>query len=78
MVYRGRVEKGVVVLEGNPPLPDGTPVRVEAVVQSAEEAVSATAPTWGEVLRDFVGQVEGLPSDWAKNHDHYIHGAPKR
>lgn len=29
MVYRGRVEKGVVVLEGEPALPEGTRVRVE-------------------------------------------------
>ena len=31
MTYRGRVQNGVVVLEGNPPLEDGTLVRVEAL-----------------------------------------------
>jgi hypothetical protein len=28
-------------------------------------------------LRGVAGTVEG-PEDWARNHDHYIHGTPKR
>jgi hypothetical protein len=35
-------------------------------------------PTWGEVFKDFVGKAKGLPSDMARNHDHYIHGTRKR
>ncbi|HYE32856.1 MAG TPA: hypothetical protein VEH27_15615 [Methylomirabilota bacterium] len=29
-------------------------------------------------LKAFAGAITGLPSDMAKNHDHYIHGVPKR
>jgi hypothetical protein len=28
--------------------------------------------------RDIIGILDGLPPDFAKNHDHYIHGTPKR
>ena len=30
-----------------------------------------------DTVRDLVGSVEG-PADWAAEHDHYIHGTPKR
>ncbi len=35
-------------------------------------------PNWGRKLAKFAGSVEGLPTDYAVNHDHYLHGAPKR
>jgi len=35
-------------------------------------------PNWGRKLAKFAGVVEGLPTDFAVNHDHYLHGAPKR
>ncbi|HUO09784.1 MAG TPA: hypothetical protein VM008_15880 [Phycisphaerae bacterium] len=35
-------------------------------------------PTIYELLKEFVGCVKDAPSDLAKNHDHYAHGAPKR
>ena len=31
----------------------------------------------GGRLRRFAGSIEGLPSDMARNHDHYLHGRPK-
>lgn len=33
---------------------------------------------WGHSLRDLAGTVQELPADYAANHDHYLHGAPKR
>lgn len=30
-----------------------------------------------EVLRKNIGKIEG-PVDWSEEHDHYIHGTPKR
>lgn len=33
MIFNGRVERGMVVLETPLPLPDGTPVRVEPVAR---------------------------------------------
>jgi hypothetical protein len=32
---------------------------------------------WGEALLEIAGTAEGLPADFAENHDHYLHGAPK-
>jgi hypothetical protein len=29
-------------------------------------------------LLRFAGKAKGLPSDLAANHDHYLHGLPKR
>lgn len=36
MTFRGHIKNGVAVLDGAPPLPDGTPVRVE--VERADAA----------------------------------------
>jgi hypothetical protein len=69
MTYTGTVKNGVVELPPDVKIPDGTRVRIEPVDEP---------PTWGEVFKDLIGSVEGLPSDMARNHDHYLHGAPKR
>ena len=34
--------------------------------------------SWGEALQEVAGTAEGLPDDFAHNHDHYLHGAPER
>ncbi len=72
MTYRGRVQNGVIVLDAADALPEGTEVEVSPV-QDEEEI-----PSLYERLKDVIGIAEGLPSDMAENHDHYIHGAPKR
>jgi hypothetical protein len=72
MVYRGHVQNGVVVLDEMPNLPEGAEVQVAVVVPGAEES------TLGSRLMKFAGTLEGLPSDLARNHDHYLHGAPKK
>jgi hypothetical protein len=71
MTYRGHTEKGVVVLDEPVTLPDGVPVRVE--VTDAGEGRSLA-----DRLRNVIGIAKGLPSDLAENHDHYLHGKPKR
>ena len=38
----------------------------------------STAPVWGRALLEIAGTAEGLPTDFAENHDHYLHGTPKR
>ena len=67
----GQVKNGVIVLEEEMSLAEGTKVRVEPV-----EATQL--PTLAERLKGFIGKAEGLPSDLAKNHDHYLHGQPKK
>jgi hypothetical protein len=71
MSYLGQVKNGVIVLEEEASLAEGTKVRVEPVED-------ADIPTLAERLKDFIGKAEGLPSDLAKNHDHYLHGQPKK
>jgi len=39
------------------------------------ETVVAEGDAW-DVLDSQVGSVEG-PEDWAREHDHYLYGAPK-
>ena len=68
MSFWGKVSKGTVVLPPEANLPDGTEVRVEPVPPK----------TLAERLRDVIGTVRGGPPDWAENHDHYIHGTPKK
>lgn len=47
---------------------EGTEVRVEPVVPK----------TQAEHFKSVIGSVHGGPPDWAENHDHYIHGTPKK
>ncbi len=72
MTYRGRVRNGVIVLDPPVTLPEG------AEVQVVSGADGDAIPSLHERLKDVIGIAEGLPSDMADNHDHYIHGAPKR
>ena len=67
MTYKGRVQDGVVVLEGPERPREGAIVRVEEVASS-----STLPPTPArETLEQLAGQAEGLPADLAERHDHY-------
>jgi hypothetical protein len=56
-------------------VPDGT--RLELTLPEVGSATAAY-PTLAESLRDFIGAAQGLPEDFAAEHDHYLHGTPKR
>ena len=71
MVYQGRIKNGVVVLDGPSVPPEGTVVRVEEVPATEHQP-------WSEIFKDLIGAADGLPEDLAENHDHYIHGTPRR
>ena len=74
MACTGKVENGVVVLDQGAELPDGARVRVELL-----ESPSDSAAGHGHTrLLKLAGVITDKPSDWARNHDHYIHGLPKR
>ena len=66
MGIKGVVKNGVVVVEGDRRLPEG-----------AEVDIVLAAELIGKELEPFVGSLEG-PRDFARNHDHYIHGTPKK
>ena len=70
MTYKGHIKNGVVVLERPEALPEGTAVRVE-VLRESDRALGAR-------LLKHAGKAKGLPKDLASNHDHYLHGLPKR
>ena len=62
MTYKGRVHKGVVVLDGPQHPPEGAIVRVE------EEP--AQVPV-GHALDLLAAKALGLPADLAEKHDQY-------
>ena len=52
--------------------------RLHQLLTGPTDAKNGTTKNWGEALASLVGSVDGLPEDLALNHDHYLHGTPKR
>ena len=38
----------------------------------------ASSKPWGEALLELAGSAKGLPHDFAHDHNHYLHGTPRR
>ncbi len=74
MVIKGKVQNGVVVLDWDLKVPDGTEVEIYL---PGEEIPEEKLPTWAEVFKGLTGTAKGLPSDLAINLDHYLYGVPK-
>ena len=72
MGMTGKVKNGVVVLPSEVKLPEGTEVELTPLL-SAKEAEDFTE----ELLR-ISRLTKNLPPDLAENHDHYLHGLPKK
>ncbi len=70
MSITATVADGKIVLPPGVVWPDGTVVRIEQVEHESR--------TVRDLLKDFEGAAEDLPADMAANHDHYIHGHPKK
>jgi hypothetical protein len=70
MTVAGTFKNGVVVLDDSQGVEEGT--RVQVVIPAADDT-----PTLQGLLR-FAGTVNDLPPDMAEQHDHYIHGTPRR
>ncbi|MBX9792073.1 MAG: hypothetical protein K2Y37_24380 [Pirellulales bacterium] len=85
MIYRGRVSKGIVVLEDAAGLPDGTEVVVrpapakkveknghgKSVGRAKNKAVSPA-------LLKLAGTVKDLPADASRTIDEFLYGQPGR
>ena len=71
MSLEGTVSNGTIVLDRPLSWPEGT--RVQVVVEPVGKQ-----PTLAERLLKHAGTVSDLPADLAEQHDHYIHGTPKR
>ena len=77
MTITAKVENDTIKLPADVHLPDGTEVTIEPTV-SLPEAASKSRGTFAERYTKYVGIADSLPEDFARNHDHYLHGAPKR
>ena len=75
MTITARVHNRCIELPPEVDLPVGTEVRV-----TLPEVTPATAdgPTLFDTLSGFIGMAQGLPEDFAAEHDHYLHSTPKR
>ncbi|MBI2804744.1 MAG: hypothetical protein HYX68_07140 [Planctomycetes bacterium] len=71
MTVEGTFQNGTIVLDRAIQVADGT--RVTVILP--ERPVGA--PTLRGLL-ELAGTVNDLPSDMALNHDHYLHGHPKK
>jgi hypothetical protein len=72
----GKVVNGVVILDQPGRLEDGTKVRIQPFAE--HPTTEGDSSSLREMLLSFAGAVEGLPSDMALNHDHYLYGVPKK
>lgn len=73
MTVQGTVVNGTIVLDEPPSLPEGTRVEV-AIIPLPPPAPKPTLLS----LLQLAGTAKNLPEDFAAQHDHYIHGTPKR
>ena len=78
MTLQGHIENGRVVLDVPTGLPDGTKVTELVQTNGEKPESSETFPSLYERLKSVVGKAKGLSTDLAINHDHYVHGQPKR
>jgi hypothetical protein len=51
---------------------------LEEVDCRVHELLKASKKSVWEGLLEIAGSAQGLPADFAQQHDHYIHGTPKR
>ncbi len=65
MTYRGRVNKGVVVIEGELKPAEGTMVRVVPI----DETEAGSESSVYDRLAQIAGKVKDLPPDLAHQHD---------
>jgi predicted DNA-binding antitoxin AbrB/MazE fold protein len=70
MSFTGTIENGVVKIPPDISLPEGAKVRVEPLSGSRRHLV--------DKLRAIAQSMPDMPADWAAQHDHYLHGTPKK
>jgi hypothetical protein len=76
MILEGTISQGMIVLDRPTELPEGT--RVQVTITPLPGISTECSPTLAERLLKHAGTVTDLPADMAEQHDHYIHGTPKR
>jgi hypothetical protein len=76
MVFQGHIENGMAVFDEPTTLPEGMKVRIVPV--TVVPAAEGARKTLAELFQNIIGAARNLPEDMAENHDHYLHGTPKR
>jgi hypothetical protein len=77
MEITGVVNNGTVVLDQPSSIPDGTKVVIQ-VLDQAKRTGEGSSASLGKRLLKHAATVPGLPADLSEQHDHYLHGTPKR
>lgn len=75
MSITATVENGIVRLPAG--VPDGTQVEITWPDATVDEHPQSAGSFFASI-RDLIGKADGLPEDFAAEHDHYIHGTPRR
>ncbi len=80
MIVYGTVQNGVVVPIDAAQLPaDGIAVAIiPKTIEKSLERIEEPQQSFEELMGEFLMCVEGLPEDYALNHEHYRNGTPKR
>ncbi len=79
MTLLGHVRNGVVVLQDGNGLPEGTKVVVRALPAKTQNPKGKSrARKARRALLKHAGKVTDLPSDAARNVDHYLYGHAKQ
>ncbi len=72
-MIRGRVQRGIVLLDDPEALPEGTEVTVRALGRKASQADPAPGKsTVNRGLLKLAGKARGLPPGASRNVDHYL------
>jgi hypothetical protein len=71
MSYKGTIQDGQIKLPPDAVLPEGAAVVVDVEVRAED------FPEWSRGLVNLIKKRD-WPADMALNHDHYLHGAPKK
>ena len=74
MFLEGTIHEGTIVLEHGE-FPEGARVEVSVIDPTPVEETAQPTLTF---LLKYAGCMPDLPADFAAQHDHYIHGTPKR
>ena len=75
MSFAGTFVNGKVEFDEPPPLAEGTVVDV--VTRPPAPLKTQSEPTLLSLLK-LAGTAKDMPADFAEEHDHYIHGTPRR
>jgi len=83
MTLTGHVENGQIVLDDPISLADGVRVRLELISEQPDKVADSNTATDSEQSfydrhKSWMGSVKDAPSDYAVNHDHYLHGQVKK